>query len=223
MRTQENSPNCTIILLHIIIIIFIIVIRPSLRVASRPRRLVMGGYLLILPMILLLFFNFRRGKKKRKSKRRLRNPAVNRNERLFPESDAVESRFTWSSVCVCVCVSRLGSFSKRAIGGGQHTFPFSLIFPDAPGGRNTSDLLFSCLFTPRERRKSSPMCAAWMAVHQNTILSVSLCLLPLVVTLKPFPSSVDSSSLSRLFIGTTDQKKKKKIEGRGDGGMPAGK
>lgn len=68
------------------------------------------------------------------------------------------------------------------------------------------------------------MSAAWMAVHQNTILSVSLCLLPLVVTLKPFPSSVDSSSLSRLFIGTTDQKKKtKKIEGRGDGGMPAGK
>lgn len=52
----------------------------------------MGGYLLVLPMILLLFFNFRCGKKK--SKRRLRNPAVNRTERLFPESEAVESRST---------------------------------------------------------------------------------------------------------------------------------
>lgn len=107
--------------------------------------------------------------------------------------------------CVNVCVSRLGSFSKRAIGGGQHTFPFSLIYPGAPG-KETGQISCFWLFTPREWRKSSPMCVAWTAVHQNTILSVLLCFLPLVVTLKPFPSSLDSSSLSRLFIGTRDKK-----------------
>ena len=78
---------------------------------------------------------------------------------------------------------------------------FSLIYPGAPGGRNGSDLSFSGLSRP-VNGENHPRCVSHGRLHQNTILSVLLCLLPLVVTLKLFPSSLDSSSLSRLFIGT---------------------
>lgn len=102
MRTQENSSNCTIIPLHIIIII---IIRPSLRVASRPRWLVMGGYLLILPMILLLFFNFRRGKKKKK-KIQTASPKIPQwtEMNVFSQNQTQWRADLLEAPCVCVCV-----------------------------------------------------------------------------------------------------------------------
>lgn len=108
------------------------------RIAPAYRGLVMGGYLLILPMIPLLFFNIGGGRGEGGPNGVSEIPQWT-EPNVFSQN---QTRRADPLEAPCVCVSRLSSFSKRAIGGGQHTIPFFLIYPGAPAGGNRSDRFF---------------------------------------------------------------------------------